>query len=309
VTPRRRVRLVVAAAAVAVAAATVGATLLYDEPPAAAGARPGTPPLLLDVGVRDDAQAKALVRAAVLLDRGERAAATTVFERYPQAPEAQVGLALARWPRSAIRTIEAVAREHPRSAFAQLQLGLARFWEGDTAGAQEAWRAARRVQPDSLSALRAEDLLYPNFARGRPTFVAERQPPPAVTRLPAREQLAALAVGRSVRERLLYGVALQRVGRPVSARRVFDEAARRAPGDPEAQVAAAVARFDKADPAAAFSRLGPLSRRFPGAATVRFHLGLLLLWSGQVEEGKRQLGLVRSGPLAREADRFLARLG
>jgi hypothetical protein len=43
----------------------------------------------------------------------------------------------------------------------------------------------------------------------------------------------------------------------------------------------------------AFSRLGPLSERFPRSATVRFHLGLLLLWQRDVDEAKRQLRLAR----------------
>ena len=98
---------------------------------------------------------------------------------------------------------------------------------------------------------------------------------------------------------------------------VVGAAAKLAPEDPEARVAASVARFDKSRPAAAFSRLGPLTRRFPRAPTVRFHLGLLLLWlaraqPGAVEEGKRQLRLARNiaprSPLAREAKRLLAGL-
>ena len=76
--------------------------------------------------------------------------------------------------------------------------------------------------------------------------------------------------------------------------------------------AAAVARFDKANPSAAFSRLGPLARRFPRAPTVRFHLGLLLLWMGQVDQAKAQLRQAKTiapdDPLGREADRFLTRL-
>ena len=111
---------------------------------------------------------------------------------------------------------------------------------------------------------------------------------------------------------LLYGVALQRLGRQRSAERVFASLARGRPDDVEAQVAAAVARFDKANPALAFSRLGPLSTRFPRAATVRFHLGVLLLWSGEVKEARRQLRLARStepgSPLAREAQRYLDEL-
>ena len=74
-------------------------------------------------------------------------------------------------------------------------------------------------------------------------------------------------------------------------------------------MADAVGRYDKGNPAASFSRLGPLSRRFPEAATVRFHLGLLLLWQRDVREATRQLQLARAAQpgskIAREATRFL----
>ena len=77
-------------------------------------------------------------------------------------------------------------------------------------------------------------------------------------------------------------------------------------------MAAAVGTFDKADPATAFSKLGPLTRRFPKAATIRFHLGLLLLWSGELKEARRQLRLARTvepgSPLATQAKRYLAEL-
>jgi Flp pilus assembly protein TadD len=115
-----------------------------------------------------------------------------------------------------------------------------------------------------------------------------------------------------VRAKLLYGVALQRVERPVSAERQFAAAAALAPGNPEAQVAAAVGRFDKDNPSAAFSRLGPLSKRFPRAPTVRFHLGLLLLWLNDLPDARKQLRLARAEgpgtPLGQEASRFLVRL-
>ena len=112
--------------------------------------------------------------------------------------------------------------------------------------------------------------------------------------------------------KILYGVALQRLGRQRSAVRQFDAAAKEEPGNVEAQVAAAVGRFDKARPAEAFSRLGPLTRRFPRSATVRFHLGVLLLWAGEVKEAKTQLvRATRVEPgsrLAREAQRYLDEL-
>jgi Flp pilus assembly protein TadD len=135
-----------------------------------------------------------------------------------------------------------------------------------------------------------------------------------VTRLAPAAQLAALernARGRDVRAKLLYGLALQRLERPLSARRQYSAAARLAPRNPEALVADAVGRFDKAHPERAFSRLGPLTRRFPRAATVRFHLGVLLLWLGQLKEARRQLNAaaaMANSPLAREAKRLLTRL-
>jgi Flp pilus assembly protein TadD len=107
-------------------------------------------------------------------------------------------------------------------------------------------------------------------------------------------------------------VEFQRLGKRISARREYETAARLAPDDPQAVVAAAVGRFDKANPSAAFSRLGPLARRFPRAPTVRFHLGLLLLWMGQVDRAKAELRravkIAPAQPLAKEAKRFLARL-
>ena len=43
--------------------------------------------------------------------------------------------------------------------------------------------------------------------------------------------------------------------------------------------------------------LGPLVKRFPHAVTVRFHLGLMLLWIGQLQAAKAQLEkVVAAGP-------------
>ena len=90
---------------------------------------------------------------------------------------------------------------------------------------------------------------------------------------------------------LIQGARLQLSGRPISAERLFARAARLAPNDPDAQVAAAVGLYDKDRPALAFGRLGPLVRRFPHAQTVRFHLGLLSIWFGAFRQAKKELGL------------------
>ncbi|HSL64703.1 MAG TPA: tetratricopeptide repeat protein [Gaiellaceae bacterium] len=318
--PRIRVLVLVVVLAGAAAAVVVGGTLLQTDgdaaPPRDAATRPsGEPPLLLDLGVRTDPEARDLRRAEELVSAGRRDAAAAVFQRHDSL-EARVGVALARWPDGSVAALRELAAANPRSALVRLNLGFALFWSGEREEAVRQWRQARRVEPDTLSAVRADDLLHPNAPRGIPVFVSSAPVPRAIAALAPDRQLSALeraARARDVEAKLHLGVALQRLGRRLSARRVFDEAAALAPDDPEPQVAAAVARFDKADPSAAFSRLGPLSRRFPDAPTVRFHLGLLLLWTGAVDEARTQLqraaALDPSDPLAREANRFLARLG
>ena len=311
--------LVASLAATAAVVAVGGAVLQSpeDEETQATPApqRPtGAPPLFLDLGVRADAEARDLRRAERLLADGRRREAARIFAGYSSL-QAEVGSAIAAWP-GGMSALEQLARARPRSGVVRLHLGLMRFWMGRGTEAVAEWRAARRVEPDSLSAVRAGDLLFPNAPRGLPTFVPSFDAPAGLADLSASEQLDRLradAVRGGWRAKVLYGVALQRIGRRVSAQREFDAAARLAPAEPEALTAAALARYDKAEPARAFSRLGPLARRFPRRPTVRFHLGLALLWFGQVDAGKRQLRLARAaGPrsaLGREAERFLVRLG
>jgi predicted Zn-dependent protease len=180
----------------------------------------------------------------------------------------------------AVQRLREQAARHPQSALVRLQLGIALQARGDLAGATRAWRDAVRVRPDSPAAVRAEDRLHPDEPPGIPPFF------PTFSRSRTRvERLLARGVG--------YQAAL----RPVSAERAFAAAARAAPNDPEAQVAAAVGLFDKDRPALAFSRLGPLVRRFPHAQTVRFHLGLLLIFIREFPAARRQLDLaVAEGP-------------
>jgi tetratricopeptide (TPR) repeat protein len=300
VSARARTAIVVAGIAVLAGAVVAGAAVLSaDDVSSNSSAAPaptprkGFPPLSLDLGVRDDAEAKDLRRANVLYQAGKRRQAAGIFGRYDSL-EAKLGSAFTAWPRSEDR-IEQLGALYPRSALVQLHVGLARFWAG-RGGAVEAWREARNAEPDTPYAVRAGDLLEPDFAPGLPILVTDASLPEELAELPADEQLEALrerADGGPLEARLLYGVALQNLGRPLSARRVYTAAAAAFPDEPEALVADAVGRYTKQRPAAAFSRLGPLSRRFPEAATVRFHLGLLLLWQKDVEEARRQLRLAR----------------
>lgn len=305
---RVRILAVVSAAAAAAVALVIGVTLLQVGTPEARpadAALAGDPPLVLDLAFLPAREARDLVRAAELYERGQKHEAHAIFARYGSLP-ARVGVALSL-PEETERRLLGLREQHPRSALVRVNLGLVRLWDGKRAEAAAEFRAARRVEPDSLAAVRAGDLLFRNFARGLPAFIPSFDPGRA-SRLTLRE----LAELPGVRGKLLYGIALQRVGRPLSARRAFDAAVALDPTSVEAQVAAAVARFEKPDPSPAFARLGPLARRFPKAPTVRFHLALMLLWSGRVEDATRQLERARAidpdDPLAREANRFLLRL-
>jgi tetratricopeptide (TPR) repeat protein len=313
VSPRVRIALFVAVASLAAAAVAIGAGVLTRGDAEGRG-REGAPPFVVDLGVRTDPEARDLRRAAGLYGHEQLDEAARIFARHDSL-QARIGAALARWPRGTQGRLEQLSAGHPRSAAVRLHLGLAYFWAGRDAEAGGEWRAAARVQPDSVFAVRAADLLHPGQAPGLPSFVPGFERPAALGKLQPPAQLALLRrnAGRpDARAKLLYGAALQQLGRPRSAERVFAEAARLAPADPEAQAAAAVGRYRKDAPERAFSRLGPLTRRFPEAATVRFHLGLCLLWLGDLVEAKRQLQLARraepGSPIAREAERFLARL-
>jgi tetratricopeptide (TPR) repeat protein len=312
VSRRLRVAIVAAVALAAAAGVAVGAVVVAGDEPETE--RPtGVPPFVVDLGVRADPEATALHRAVQAFERGDRRRAARILQGRTSL-QARVGAALAAWPVRSLARLEDLAAANPSSGAVLFHLGLARYWDGDEDGAFDAWRTTRARDPDSAYAVRAADLLFRRFPPGLPTFIPSVRADRSITRLGPAEQLAALARnarGRDVRAKLLYGLALQRLDRPISARKQYAHAAQLAPRNPEALVADAVGRFDKEHPERAFSRLGPLSRRYPRAATVRFHLGVLLLWLSQIEPARRQLELAAKAtktPLAREAKRLLARL-
>jgi tetratricopeptide (TPR) repeat protein len=318
---RTRVLAIVGAAAALAVAAVVGGTLLQTRgqttvvPGAVTKPRPGYPPLQLDFGVRADAEARALARAQRLYERGKVAQADAVFGRYGSL-EARIGAAFAAWPRGdGLAALKRLAVAHPRSALVQLHLGWADYWAGRVQDAAEAWTLAARVQPDTPYAVDAQDALHPREVPGLPPIVTGIQLPQALRTLPAGQQLAALrraAAGPDATAKLLYGVALWNLKRPVSARRQLVAAAKLAPDDPVVRTAAAVSAFTKAAPVRAFGRLGPLTGVFPKAAVVRFHLGLVLLYVGERKKAAAQLRLAVAddpqAPYAKEADVLLSSL-
>jgi predicted Zn-dependent protease len=314
VPPRTRVFALVTLAALAASGVVVIGVLATRSNVPSPKLRPGRPPLALDLGLRTDAGARALERAQTLYNGGRTGQATPIFAAR-HSLEAQVGAAFAAWPDHALARLQALAADHPRSALVALHLGLAFYWSHRDAEAAAAWRTAATAEPDTSYAVRASDFLHPRFAPGLPVFVPSFPTPLRIRVLPPERQVAALARAAATggaHAKILYGVALQRFGHPRSAEAQFAAAALLAPNDPDARAAAAVGLFDKDDPSRAFSRLGPLVRTFPHAQTVRFHLGLLLLWMAQVKQARTELRLARAQgpatPLGKQASEYLAAL-
>jgi tetratricopeptide (TPR) repeat protein len=198
-----------------------------------------------------------------------------------------VRAALAQQPQAAARLLERLSQQAPKDPVVQFNFGTALFCAGYIADAEQAFRQAKNAGFDTYYEIQADAILHPQyFQQGYPIF--EPQGHDAL---------------------LIQGVLLQRRGKQHSAERLFARAARLQPGSDEAQVAAAVGRFTEDNLSAAFSRLGPLVKRFPQSQSVRYHLGLLLAWTGQRDQAVRQFRLARNldprSTLGEESARFL----
>ena len=314
--PRTRIRLIVGGLAL-VAAAVVAGVALIGRGDGSPGEKP--PVLELSVLLGDDSEAQALRAAERAYDSGRtddaRAQFAALLRDHPESLEAAVGAAVSAWPDGTLERLRELEASHPDSALVHLHLGLALYAEGQQDEAAAEWRKAVEVEPDSQSAVRAGDVLHPDMAPGLPSFFTTLEPPPGLTGKSPQEQLdelEAAARGGGADQWILYGTALQRVGKPISARAAFDRALELAPDRLDAKVAAAVGRFDKDDPSAAFSRLGPLARDNPDSALVRFHLGVLLLWIRDVQDARAQLEKAAAtmpvSLYSREAKSLLSRL-
>jgi len=207
----------------------------------------------------------------------------------PQAAAA-VRRAFADWPHRTLVDLEVLANRYPHDPVVQFNFGSVLFCEGFTDDAVQAYRAAKQSGRDTQYRITADNLLHPQFFdQGYPIFEPTSRDP-----------------------LLIRGNLQQREGHQESAERLYQRAARLHPNDPEALTAAAVGRFDEDNLSASFSRLGPLARRFPHSQTVRYHLGLLLLWIGDAKQGVKEFQEARRlGPntvLGREATRLLDRI-
>ena len=305
---------------VAVAAATA-VLAFWARAPDETTSRDGRPPLALDAELAGVENAAELTEAEVVYQEGRAGDALDLFESIlsgqPDSLEASVGSAIARWPAGTTARLRTLSLGNEESALVQLHLGFALFWEEREQAAVNAWQQALDVEPNSPSALRAENLLFPEMPRGRPIFVPSTELDASLRGRPLVEQLAALdaaAESMPTAESLIaHGVALQRAGRVVSASERFEEAARREPDNAEARVAAALVRFEKGDLTPAFSTLGPLTTAFPDDAVVRYHLALALIWIKDIEGAEEQLiqaaALDGDGFYEAQALRLLERIG
>jgi len=314
---RARVLTIVAGAAVVAAAGTVGVTLLQtrgettERPGAVTKPRPGAPPLWFEFGVRGDREAIDLARAAVLLKKGERKPAAAIFARY-HSLQAQIGSAFAAWPGHGLDELKRLVASHPGSPVALLHLGYAYYWSGRVADAVSTEERVAADFPDAPESVQAENILYPRMVPDLPPIVVMAALPSAPSRAAQLRILARAAARPDAQAKLRYGLALWRLWRRVSAEHQLEAAAKLAPGDATIRTAAAVGAFTKGNPVRAFGRLGPLTGEFPKAAVVRFHLGLLLLWTRQLAKGADQFRLaIADEPhsiYATEARQFLAAL-
>jgi len=213
--------------------------------------------------------------------------AAVVVPGVPSTQVQAVRAAFAKGARAAALALEPLAQEHPRDSVVQFNYGRALYCAGYIAEGQAALRRAKAVGRNTYYGVTADNLLHPEFfSNGYPVLQYSGHDP-----------------------LLIQGQIEQRRFHQVTAERLYERAARLHPDSAEAQVAAAVGRFDMDDLSASFSRLGPLVKRFPHSQSVRFHLGLLLAWTGQRAPATREFRLARAlGPgtmLGKEAAAFL----
>jgi tetratricopeptide (TPR) repeat protein len=190
----------------------------------------------------------------------------------PSAHVAAVKGAMAQRPQTAARLLEPLSQQAPNDPVVQFNFGTALFCAGYVSDAEQAFRQAKKAGYDTYYEVQADAILHPQFfQQGYPIFEPQRN-----------DTL------------LIQGVLLQRRGKQHSAEKLYARAARLQPANDEAQVAAAVGRFDEDNLSASFSRLGPLVKRFPHSQSVRYHLGLLLAWTGQRDQAVKEFRLAQN---------------
>ena len=291
--PRVRILTLVWLTAAAAAAVVIGATLLQSQDSSAsadADLPEGNPPLLLDLGLRQDPEARDLARGARLYGEGNLEAAGRVFARY-RSVDARVARRSPAGRRGRSRSCRRSPPSSPGTASS-----------GSTSASRSSGRAARRMRrPPGGRRVPSRRTRSPPSGPATSSTRASRRGCRFRARPAARGGRAASPGRRALPAPRATGVRAARVRRgPPHARR--SAGARRCRGSPLRQ---------------GQSVRGLLAPRPAGPALSTccdrpVHLGLLLLWMGQVDEAKAQLrqakAIAPDDPLGREADRFLNRL-
>jgi tetratricopeptide (TPR) repeat protein len=204
----------------------------------------------------------------------------------------QVEAAFRNWPKGSIDTMQRLGLDYPDNADVQLYRGIALLWAGYPSDAEAALESAKKLGRDTIVQVQADNLLHPGFFQ------------------PATGPSYPIFQPLTPNKLLEQGSRLQQQGHQISAERLYQRAARLAPNDDEAQVAAAVGLFDESNLTPAFSHLGPLTRRFPKSQSVRYYLGYLLAWTGQAAAAKKQFrqayALDPKSPLGKASGQLLA---
>jgi predicted Zn-dependent protease len=202
----------------------------------------------------------------------------------------EIRAAMRKPAKEAAQALEQLAAAHPKDPAVQFNDGEALLCAGYVEDASAALRRAKAAGRDTYYEVASDNLLHPQyFQQGYPPFQYFGHDP-----------------------LLVQGQVAQRGDHQRTAERLWARAARLRPNDADAQVAAAVGRFDMDDLSASFSRLGPLTKEFPRSQSVRFHLALLLAWTGQrslaVQEFRKTRALGPRTQFGKDASAFLSRL-
>lgn len=261
--PAVRIRILAGGAAVVAAATVVGVVL-------ATGTTPAQP----------RAQCKAAPQPLIV-------------PGVPSKATAGVRAAFAAWPKGTIAQLELLARDHPGDTVIRFNYGIALLCRGYLNDAATALQAAKASGRNTFYAMRADELLHPQFFT------------PTNGLYPVFQPLGSEPL-------LERGAILQRQGHQQSAERLYARAARLHPNDDQAQAAAAVGLFDEDRLSLSFSRLGALTKRFPRSQSVHFHLALLSAWVGLRTEAQKHFRIAEqlapTTSLGRQAAAFVAQL-
>jgi len=211
----------------------------------------------------------------------------------PSKHVAAVRAAFRHPPKEAAQQLEALARTATGDPVVQYNYGSALACAGFVDEAAQAYLAAKKAGRNTFYEMKSDVILHPQYL----------QPSDGLYPVPELRTNDPL---------LIQGQLLQRQGHQHSAEQLYAKAARLHPNDDQAAVAAAVGLFDESNLVPAFSHLGPLIRRFPRSQSVRFHLGLLLAWTGQrqqaVKEFKDAVALGPTTVLGKQAAAFLSQV-